>query len=382
MLSPDDIRAACQKKYPDFLRALITGETFFPLEIRFGRPSTTAAWSTLQSEITALASAQPVHGYCIDWVETNTRHWGRQRLPERVWFETEAGYLALLGKDAETRRFRRNIELTRRVCPELEGWLAPHVARLVDSDADWPDVLQVCRYFIDHPRPDLYARELPIPVGTKFIEARRPLFRSLLDFALPAHAVVLDSEHFETRFGLRFDEAMIRLRTLDPALTERLRLPATDLAMPSSQFNLLDWSDLTLVITDNKMTFLTLPTLKNSLGIWGGGGAAALLETAPWLARCRIFYWGDLDVHGFHILSRLRRAHPHLQSALMDDETLARFEPYWKIAGHAAYEETSCLTSKEKALYLRLRDTGALLEQEKISHPYAVTKLQSITASL
>jgi hypothetical protein len=373
MLSPDDIRTACRKKYPTFLRALVTGEPFFPLEIRFGRPSTTAAWSTLQNEISALARAD--FGYRIDWSEINTRQWGRQRLPERVWFENEEDYLRLIAKIEEVRLFRVNVELTRRHCPELEGWLAPHVLRIVEHETVWPDTLQVCRYFIEHPRPQLYARELPIPVGTKLIEEHRPLLRSLLDFLLGPGHIDISSEHFETRFGLRFDEALVRVRALDPTLTERLRLPVTDMALPWSQLKQLDWEGLTVVITENKMTFLTLPQICGGLGIWGGGGAASLLETVPWLARCRIYYWGDLDVHGFHILSRLRSAHPHTRSVLMDEATLTRFEAYWKTAGTATYEQIVALSLDEQALYARLRDTGKLLEQEKIAHAYAVEAL-------
>lgn len=379
MLSPDDIRTACRKKYPAFLRALVTGETFFPLEIRFGRPSTTAAWTTLQSEISALALAQSDFGYRIDWTEINTRQWGRQRLPERVWFEHEADYLRLIAKVEEVRRFRVNVELTRRYCPEVEGWLTPHVLRIVEHEVGWPDALQVCRHFIEHPRPQLYARELPIPVGTKFIEEHCPLLRSLLDFLLDPEHIDASSEHFETRFGLRFDEALVRLRTLDPTLTERLRLPVTDLTLPWSQLKQLDWEGLTVVIAENKMTFLTLPQIGGGLGIWGGGGAASLLETVPWLARCRIYYWGDLDVHGFHILSRLRRAHPHTRSVLMDEATLTRFEAYWKTARAATYEQIVALSPDEQALYARLRDTGKLLEQEKIAHAYAVEALLSAT---
>jgi hypothetical protein len=378
MLSPDDIRAACRKKYPAFLRALVTGEPFFPLEIRFGRPSTTAAWATLQSEISALAHAD--FGYRIDWTEINTRQWGRQRLPERVWVEHEADYLRIITKTEETRRFRVNVELTRRQCPGLDGWLAPHVLRIVEHETAWPDALQVCRYFIAHPRPRLYARELPIPVGTKFVEEHRPLLRSLLDFLLGPDGIDASADHFETRFGLRYDEALVRLRTLDPALTERLSLPATDLALPWSQLKPLGWENLTVVIAENKMTFLTLPPIPGGLGIWGGGGAATLLETVPWLAHCRIFYWGDLDVHGFHILSRLRQAHPHTKSVLMDEATLNRFEPYWGTAGASTYEEIAHLSAAEQALYIRLKETRTLLEQEKIAHPYAVETLLAAVA--
>src|SRR6266702_4126563 len=85
MLSPDDIQRLCERRYPGFLRSIVTGEEFFPLRVAFGRPSGSDEWARLQAEISALAGA--TMGYRIDWEEINTRRWGRQRLPARVSFE-------------------------------------------------------------------------------------------------------------------------------------------------------------------------------------------------------------------------------------------------------------------------------------------------------
>lgn len=376
MLSPDDIKALGLRKYPAVLRAIAAGENPFPMPIRFGQPSPGADWSVLQREITALAAAEAATGYVIAWEEKNTRRWGRQRLPTEVSFAAEADYLRMLGKTAEVQRFRTNLALTRHHCPELESWLASHASRVVDNASDWPDVLQVCRYFIGNPRPDRYARELPIPVGTKFIENRRALFRSLLDFLLPAETVRQDAEHFETRFGLRYDEALIRWRVLDPALLQSLRLPASDLSAPFSQFQALPWRDLRVVIVENKMTFLTLPALNGVIAVWGGGNAATLLPDALWLNECSLYYWGDLDAHGLNILARLRRAWPGVAAVMMDEETLDRFEAYHVAAAPAPADPAGPLGEHELRLYRRLQTNNVLLEQEKISHAYALQKLR------
>jgi hypothetical protein len=168
MLSPDDIRRLCERKVPAFLRSVVTGEPFFPLRIRFGRPSSTDEWEKLQSEIMALAQADL--DYRIEWTETNTRRWGRQRLPDRVFFESEIEFLKLLRKQAELDRFRRNVLHTREACPELGEWLPRNALRIIEFAEVWPDLIKVCRYFLGHPRPSLYARELPIDIHTKFIE--------------------------------------------------------------------------------------------------------------------------------------------------------------------------------------------------------------------
>lgn len=377
MLKPDEIQRLCQRKYPAFLKSVVTGEQFFPLEIRFGRPSTTGEWETLQREISALAKADL--GYRIEWAEMNTRRWGRQKFPERVWFEDEDQFLKALHKHEEVECFRTNLALTREQCPELESWLPANAINLVEFSIVWPELLRVCRYFLANPRPGLYARELPIEVNTKFIEQHEGIIRKLFDFLLPDTAKN-DTDHFEERFGLRYDEPLIRFRLLHPELKRRLSLPVDDLAVPLSQFRSLAWKGLTVLITENKMrtTFLTLPPLPNSLGIWGGGGAAELLASVNWLADCQLLYWGDIDVHGFHILSRLRRAFPNLASVMMDEITLNTFSKFIVTANEATYESVSHLSVEEQHAYLRVRTKKLLLEQEKIPHSYAAPLLSSL----
>lgn len=372
MLHPHDIARLCQRKYPAFLISIVTGEAFFPLEIRFGRPSTTQQWDTLRREITALAGADL--GYRIEWQETNTRRWGRQKLPQRVWFEHESDFLGALRKAAEVERFRANLALTRESCPELDTWLPANAACVVEWGEVWPDLLKVCRYFLAHPRPGIYARELPVPVDTKFIERHHGVLRNLLDFLLPGTAKA-NANRFEDRFGLRYDEPLIRFRVLDSRLMGQLSMPEEDLAIPLSRFRALNWNSLTIVITENKMTFLTLPPTANALGIWGGGGAAELLASVVWLGRCRLFYWGDIDVHGFHILSRLRRSFPALASVMMDDATLDRFTQFAVAARPASYEDVTSLTETERRTYQRVSTDELSLEQEKIPHPHAMGEL-------
>ena len=379
MLSPDDIRLKCERKYVAFLRSIVANESFFPLDIRFGRPSSTAEWETLTAEITALSQGNP--HYSIDWEETNTRRWGRQKLPVRVWFPDEPSYLSLLRKQAEVDAFRSDLVAIRDQCPALEGWLADNVLRVIEHAGVWPGLLKVCRYFQENPRPGLFARELPVPVDTKFIERHQVILRSLLDHLLPESARE-DVSHFEARFGLRFDEPLIRMRFLDPDLQRRLCVPVEDLSVPLSQFQALGWSQLELLIVENKMTFLTLPTRVNTLGIFGGGGAAELLASVHWCKDCPLLYWGDLDVHGFHILARLRRTFPHLLSLMMDDVTLNQFRALCVPAKPAAYADFETLTPQELAVYRQLEEEGLLLEQEKLPPTYVIERLTARQAAL
>jgi hypothetical protein len=164
-------------------------------------------------------------------------------------------------------------------------------------------------------------------------------------------------------------------------LGDKLRLVADDISVPLSEARRFDWAGFWIVITENKMNFLTLPQLPNALGIWGGGNAAQLLTALSWLKNCRVLYWGDMDVHGFHIVSRLRSVFPHMTTAMMDSLTLDDCSKLIVKANVATYEETSCLTIAEQKAYHRVKANQILLEQEKIPYAYAVERLHKVIHS-
>jgi hypothetical protein len=353
---------------------VITGEPFFPLKVPFGRPTSSEEWRKLDAEITALAKSSL--GYRIEWEHVNTRLYGRQQLPQRVWFDDESTFLKALGKEAEVDELRRLLAHTTQQCPELIEWLPDNVLRLIEHASIWPQLLRVCQYFMANPRPGRYARELPIAVDTKFIERHQSILRNLLDFVLPQSARS-DSPHFESRFGLRFEEPRVHLRILDLQLQREMSVPVDDLSVPLSQLTLLAQKAVTVIVVENKKTFLTLPRIHNALGIFGGGKAAELLTSVQWLSSCQLLYWGDLDVHGFHILSRLRRTFPAIVSVMMDLLTLRQFESDCVAGKPAASEGVSHLTESERAAYDVVRARGLLLEQERIPHEYCLERLRS-----
>ncbi len=206
MLTPTEIKKKAEGKYPSFLRHLITGEPFFPLEIQFGRPSTTAVYSTLRQEVTTLRDGSKEvrgFGYSIAWGTTQTRLYGEQTLPQRVYFADETDYLRLLGKQKEVAAFNTAVSHTLAQFPQLRDWLSKYPQRMVKALPVWHDLLTVCAYFVTHAPPHGYIRELPIPVHTKFIEENEGILRQLLDELLPPTAVESTATSFATRFHLR-----------------------------------------------------------------------------------------------------------------------------------------------------------------------------------
>jgi hypothetical protein len=162
------------------------------------------------------------------------------------------------------------------------------------------------------------------------------------------------------------------LRLLDQRFTEGLNLPANDFATPLDQFQNLPLAGTTVLIVENEMTFLSLPWLPKTVALFGGGDGAALLSTARWLASCRLFYWGDLDCHGFETLAHLRKTFSSITSVLMDSHTFEEYSAFVVGTPKSQAKEHLELTLDEHALYVRLAENGMLLEQERI--PFLFSK--------
>lgn len=363
MLSPEEIRRRALTSYVDFLRSVVNGSPFFPLQVRFGKPSATEDFEKLRGEITALTKANL--GCKIEWAEVNSRRWGKQRLPERMEFVDEASYLSAVGKTKEVARFRENVALTREVCPALVSHIETRPFDTVELSDAWQGLLGVCCYFQSHTRPNLYARELPVAVDTKFIERHQSILSRLLPVVLPPETIV-EADRFEERFGIRFDEPLLRLRLLDESLINVLGVPFSDFAIPLSRFHSFGWQKLRVVVSENKMTFLTLPSVTNGIGIWGAGNAAALLHDVAWLSNCHLLYWGDLDTQGLEILSRLRRIFPCTRSLMMDIDTLKRFQSLRVSGTPSKSPAPSNLTSSELSAWLVVQSENLRLEQERL----------------
>lgn len=397
MLSPDDIRKKALWYWNSgrVLRAVSQGEQFFPLRIPWGKPTAKqlrddfAGIRRRISEIQQQSGPEKM-GYTVQWQEINHRRLGKQQVLAALLFEQQE-FLGCTGKQQAYAQCITDLAMIRDRAPELESWLVDHPMDIVKQAGNWPQLLAVLAYFKANPCPALYLRQLDIAgVDTKFIEQHKKILLSLLNEALPETAVNRDStglanHGFERRYGLRFDEPLIRLRYLDPALAPH---PACiDMTLPLSGLTRLQPPCTRVIITENKINGLCFPAVPGAVIIFGLGYGIQALATVDWLRDLEIFYWGDIDSHGFSILSQVRSFLPGTRSFLMDRETLAAHRHLW-----GAEEETKrCqdqlqhLSAEELAVYDDLRNNilgkNIRLEQERISYGYlhsTVTQLFSV----
>lgn len=382
MISPEDIRQQALKWWQPFLRSHILNEPFFPKEIaRIGRArpgDITHRFDVLQDEMAALfkeSKNETGAGYWVKTAETNFRRTGTHQLPDGIVLETAGDYLHVTRKKTEWERFIRTYDLMINRLPSLRTWALENAVLLTARDTDWEGILAVCQYFIHTPRPELYIRQLPIPVHTKFIEENDSLLQSLLDFLIPGDIRDRGQRKFADRYFLQRDEPLIRIRLLDGH---------SDISIRLSDFENFSAPHANVVITENKMNFLTLPRLASTMAIWSGGGFKVnCVRNTLWLQVRNILYWGDIDEHGFQILHQLRSYYPQTRSVMMDRAIFDRFGEFVVAGERNKAEKLSGLTEEEADMYEWLKKSYPLnrLEQEKIPQDYVDASLRLVLGS-
>jgi len=108
----------------------------------------------------------------------------------------------------------------------------------------------------------------------------------------------------------------------------------------------------------------------------------SLIGGAHWLGEREIYYWSDLDTHGFAMLDRLRASIPRTRSLLMDRKTLLAHRPLWTTEPAPHVAPLDRLTIEEATLYADLRydrlGRSVRLEQERISFGWLRRTLNSL----
>ena len=396
MITPDEIRRKLLAHWSSrrFFKAEMAGELFFPLMVPFRKPGGRELLENFDEvkkwlrELKKGSRLEKGYGYEILFTTINHRSLGPQEMPDRIIVADRDNYLRLIDKKQQYQQFQNDLQLVRDNQPQLIPFIVRQPGKLLKYGGCWEQLLAVCEYFNHNPQPDLYLRELDIPgVDTKFLEQHRKIVSELLDQCLPPAAVdssVTGLAHhgFERRYHLKYDEPLIRFRVLDPALSP---LPGMDdLSVPFSRFCHLSPKCRRVVITENKINGLSFPPCPDSLAIFGLGYGIQQLEAASWLLNTEIWYWGDIDSHGFSILSRLRGIFPHCRSFLMDRKTLLKNKRLWgrEEDNQRCLDELTHLTSEEQALYNDLRNNrfgiNIRLEQERIPFADVIEKTSKV----
>lgn len=370
MVEPEEIRQKAENLYRRCLRAWIEGdETFFPRVVPARKtpdPGNIAGSVEWLRRLREGSKEVLGFGYTIEWEEIKSQALGRNKFPARILFNTREDYLRFIGKTKEFAAFTDAVTRLRAEFSGLEPWVRSNAQRLIESTHELDGLLSVIRFLREHPRPNLFARELPLSVDTKFVERHKWLLREWLDLVLPPHTIRADEDHFERRYGLRYAEPHLHVRLLDPELQQEFGFPCPEFSLPLETLARLPDRPGAVLIVENRVTFLTLPPLPRTLGLGALGKGVTLLRYLPWLRSRPVVYWGDLDVQGFEILSSLRAIFPETRSILMDETTLDRWRGLCTTGNAPGAPRLPHLTETERAAYNRCRNEYLRLEQERL----------------
>ncbi|PKB22600.1 hypothetical protein CLU91_3005 [Janthinobacterium sp. 64] len=391
--TPADIRMQLLRQWDSgrLLAAHVSQSALFPLPLNLRQPASAQLgeqFDEVRRWIRQLDEGSKSHkgyGYTIEWRDINHRQLGRNRMPAGVVVDEEGDALRLIGKMAEKRRFEQLLTLTLQAFPALAGWIARRPMLLLEHAPAWERIVLILQWFVAHPRPQLYLRELDIAgVGGKFIETRKALLAELLDQLMLPEAIdaqAVGARQFETRYGLLSKPVVIRFRLLDP---RHYIAGLSDLSVPVAQFAALHVNVKRVFITENEINGLAFPEVEDSMVIFGGGYSVERLGDVPWLADKEVIYWGDIDTHGFAILDRLRAYLPQARSMLMDIATLEAHrllwgseEPHKRHGGNLTR-----LTHEELALFKILHEHALgeclRMEQERLGFRWVRAAIQNL----
>ncbi|HVX60563.1 MAG TPA: DUF3322 domain-containing protein [Pirellulales bacterium] len=381
MIQPSDIRRKADRLYPLFLDAWLAGEPFFPrvvpCEKRVDENLAAAAESVrlLKSQ----AKEAVGFGYSVEWQERNSRTYGRNLFPRRIAFDTQDDFLRYVGKQREFAAFAAAVARLRERHPAFEPWIRSHRRQLLENASQLDGLLEVIDYFLAFPRPGVFSRELPLGVDTKFVERNWRILRDWLDLTLPSGAIRADEEHFERRYGLRYAEPLVLLRFLDDAVRCSCGSPWPVISVPLESLGAQAIDAERALIVENKVNLLTLPTIAGAIALGGLGNGVTDLRYVPWLAGVETWYWGDIDVEGFAILSRLRAIFPHVRSLMMDDVTAADWRGRIGSLGNVcSAEPRPNLLAFEQAAYTICAADRLRIEQERLPQTYVLERLKAV----
>jgi len=381
---PADMKKQLERMWGrgDICRAAVKDGDVFPLTLRFKQPTSKAMLDDLagtQDWVKEIQAYTKKHHITLHWQSVNHRVLGRQQLPAHFVLEEPQQAARLIGKSEALKQFIMLYRQTMKTLAALEIWLLQYPLKALALAEDWPQLLALCAWMQVHPNPRIYLRQVDVAqVDSKFIEQHRKVLAQLFDMVLPVFAVNDDYtgvSGFARRYGFLDKPAMIRMRPLDADIALLHSDSDQDVMMTSKALARLHPDVRSRIervfIVENEINYLAFPAVSHALLIFGKGYGFEALKQVQWLHDCAIYYWGDLDTHGFAILNQLRAGFPHVQSFLMDQDTLMDHKYGWGAEPTQQSRDLQYLNQAEQGVYDALRynrlTDNLRLEQERIA---------------
>jgi hypothetical protein len=369
MKTPTDILTDIRRRLDRTWAGDLTGATTsWPYRFPLGTTTKTeleAGWRT---------TYQPLIRQWRDWAGAHPVQLHSQ--PKRVYTTTQnipthvevadLGTAAdMAGGSWSTRltRARERIHMVNSRFPDIPG-----LTRLIRGTDGYPDVdfallLTVADWFKTNNAAGHTPRQVPIlGVHAKWLNTHQP------------HILLLTGR--DTLGLLPRHPARIHFTYLDPAyLATGAR--RHDSATVGDTFT-PPYQPSVVVISENKDTAIHFPPTAGGIAVEGAGFGGKTAAAFPWLTKApHLYYWGDIDAHGYEILNGWREDGVHVTSVLMDLTTYDTYAHYGTNTDQngirlkpGSRKSLLCLTPDEHTVYQRLLDPSfpghRRIEQERI----------------
>jgi hypothetical protein len=382
MRGPEYVLGKAQNRYRSVWRDALLGTGSGAYTVALDPPSGAAI----------AAQASDVSAWLIRWREWATQH------PEvslrtrtiRTTFGTQPIYThldipdipTLAGLNAQTaghwQRARARWGQLR--CHQAGPTVRPWLARIVDLDTyDFTTLLAATAWFRAHPRSGLTVRSVPVPgMHTKWLARHRGIVLACLGIPTDSSGSIEppgDSDPADIpvgdldALGLRPLPREISIVIADPVLRTAVG-GLRQITAPVDELAGLQIHPDAVLIVENKEPALAWSDTAGLAVIHSLGNHLDVLHCLPWIPHHRCWYWGDLDRHGFTLLSRARTMIPRLESLLMRPGDIETYRPLGVKENLERYDEPdSTLTPAEASALAALQLTdGKYLrtEQERI----------------
>lgn len=256
----------------------------------------------------------------------------------------------------------------------------PWLARIVDlDDYDFTTLLAATTWFRTHPRSGLTVRSVPVPgMHTKWLARHRGMVLACL--GTPTDSSQLTESTGDTdpvdipaddldALGLRPLPREIGIVIADPVLRAAVG-GLRQISAPADELAGLQIQPDAVLIVENKEPALAWSDTTGLVIIHSLGNHLDVLSCLRWIRHDRCWYWGDLDRHGFTLLSRARTMVPQLASLLMTPGDIETYRPLGVEEDLDRYDQpdpTLTLAEASALAALQLTDGKYLrTEQERI----------------
>lgn len=379
MITLKELFQKSDKQFFKIVKAILNGEVVFPLSISANKSISGTNFSELKAAIVPLYQQSKEvkgKGYSVEWI-LKTIDGTKQKLPAKIYFETLDDYLFYTNRIADYSAIEKAFHLLTESFPALTQWAKDNSPFLLLQFANMQDLIKVCRYFYqNNPPHNLYLRELPIEVHSKFIEDNTAALKKLLDNILPLDWINKTETDFSGRYLVKKPTVYAQIRLLDDSLKHIIGFD--ELALTIDDSALLNWQPEKVFIIENKACFLSFPKVKNSVAIFGEGFKSRVSKHIPWLTNTQLYCWFDLDAAGFEMLNIIRQYYPSSMSLLMDEKTYYQFSQF-SVTSTYRKLQLEKLNDDELKLYSFLQTNSKRLEQERITNSYILERLRLIS---